>query len=384
MIEPAIVIVAFSRAKSLERLLSSINSAVYPHKRIPLIISIDRCDSNADVLKVADDFNWQHGRKEVVYQKETLKLRKHIIQCADYSERYGAVIILEDDLYVSPFFYQYACEALTFSDGKDQIGGISLYNHRLNVNNIEPHDIMDDSYDNWYLQFASSWGQAWTKAQWGAFKTWYTVHQDDDLRGDDIPEFVTKWPNSSWLKYFVKFVIVHNKFFLYPKVSLTTNFSETGTHVIENNTDYQVPLQQMQRDYIFSDLKDSQCVYDAFFENIKLPDYLDQKDVVIDLYGIKKKADKRYLLTRRICNYRILQSFSRSMRPHEQNIISGISGKDFFLYDTQIKAKNPNRFHGQGLVRYCIKSIRKERFCNISGMMFRQTMNGLKRRLKGK
>ena len=56
--------------------------------------------------------------------------------------------------------------AMEFSVNKKYIGGISLYNHELNVHTKENFKALDDGYDNWYFQFASSWGQAWSKANW--------------------------------------------------------------------------------------------------------------------------------------------------------------------------------------------------------------------------
>ena len=155
-----VVVVAFNRARSLKRLLSSLNDAAYIVDDVPLIISIDKGENNQDVLAVAEAFVWKHGEKKVIYQDKNLKLRKHVLQCGDYALKYGNVIVLEDDLYVSKYFYQYAEAALKFTQGNDRIGGISLYNHRFNVEASEPFEAVDDGYDNWYFQFASSWGEA--------------------------------------------------------------------------------------------------------------------------------------------------------------------------------------------------------------------------------
>ena len=92
-----VVVVAFNRARSLKRLLGSLNDAIYTVDDVPLIISIDKGDSNQDVLAVAESFVWEHGEKKVVYQETNLKLRKHVLQCGDYALKYGNVIVLEDD-----------------------------------------------------------------------------------------------------------------------------------------------------------------------------------------------------------------------------------------------------------------------------------------------
>jgi len=381
--KPAIVVVAYNRARSLYRLLDFVGKAYYEEDNIPLIISIDKGD-NKDVLEVAESFVWKHGDKIVAYQEENLKLRKHILKCGDLSKEYGSVIVLEDDLIVSPFFYQYATKALEFSSDKEYIAGISLYNHRWNVNVSEPFEIADDQYDGWYFQFASSWGQAWTEKQWTSFKSWYEENESKDLYADDMPDFVASWSNSSWLKYFIKYVIEKNQFFLYPKKSLTSNFSDAGTHVSCDNTNYQVPLQERVIDYIFPELENSNCVYDAFFENYRLVKDLghNREDFALDLYGSKTKSSHHYILSRRILNYKILKCYGCSLRPHENNIKYNVSGADFFLYDTTQKEINPYKYNAKRKAVYNHRYIVLKEYLNIFATMIDLIKTGIRKRIK--
>lgn len=381
--KPAIVVVAYNRAKSLQRLLGFLEKAYYEEDTIPLVISIDKGD-NEDVLKVAESFVWSHGNKIVAYQEENLKLRRHILKCGDLSKQYGSVIVLEDDLIVSPFFYQYATKALDFSEDKDYIAGISLYNHRWNVNVSEPFEISDDQYDGWYFQFASSWGQAWTEKQWTNFKTWYDENESKDLHANDMPDFVANWSNSSWLKYFIKYVIEKNQFFLYPKKSLTSNFSDAGTHVNCDNTNYQVPLQERVIDYIFPELEDSNCVYDAFFENYNVARELgyNREEFALDLYGSKMKSRHHYILSRRILDYRILKCYGCSMRPHESNIKYDIPGCDFFLYDTTQKETNLYKYNAKRKTIYNHRYIVLKEYLNIFATMIDFIKTGIRKRVK--
>lgn len=380
--KPAIVVVAFNRPRSLERLLRSLNDAVYQDQNITLIISIDKCDTNQDVLEIAKAFQWEYGTKEVVYQSENLKLRKHIIKCAGYSSNYGSVIILEDDLYVSPYFYEYAVAALEFSETDNRVAGVSLYNHCVNVNNSEPFEKIDDGYDNWYLQLASSWGEAWTKKQWEDFYQWYTQHQDMELAGNDIPAFVSGWPASSWLKYFIKYLVGSNKYFFYPRISLTTNFGDAGTNAFTDSTDFQVALQCAPKEFCFSKLDNSRSVYDSFFENTLVATSIGFEGVDIDLYGTKPIGRSQYLLSRNIYDCKIIKSYACSMRPHEANIMQQILGKDFFLYDTSNKEKNSHVYDDVRKMRYCVRYIRKENYKTLLKMIFSSAMRGLKRRFK--
>ena len=360
------------------------SSAKYPSNDIKLILSIDRSDSNIDVLKIANDFVWEHGSKQVIYHDINLGLKEHILRCGDLSYQYGSVIILEDDLFVSPNFYYYAIEALRFTNTDESIGGISLYNHQMNVHTNDHFCALQDGFDNWYFQFASSWGQVWSKDHWTKFRLWLNENRSlNEISG--VPEYVQSWSNKSWLKFYIAYLVEKNKYFFYPKISLTTNFSDAGTHVISDSTIFQVPLlQEIKKAYNFSDLDNSKAIYDAFFENKDLPEFLGfTKDACcIDLHGYKPHEGQRYWLTDRICNYKILNSFSRSLKPIETNIMYNIKGNDLFLYDTWESVKNSNRYNYLRRMIYNTKTINYQDAIRIAFQMTIAKRHSLNRRIK--
>jgi hypothetical protein len=356
---PPIVIVAYNRPRSLKRLLKSISLARYPEWEITLVISIDNHKDNTDVLEMAKEYSWQYGPKEIRYQEINLGLKTHILQCGDYCLDYDSVIILEDDLFVSPNFYFYAIESLEFTKKDRRIGGISLYNHQLNVHTRDHFNALEDGYDNWYFQFASSWGQVWSRDQWIGFREW--LSKNSELKSHDtIPRYVLSWSDKSWLKYYITYLIETNRYFFYPKISLTTNFSDAGTHVSADSTIYQVPLLYDDRKtYRFSRLEDSGAVYDAFYENAVLQNKIGFGDdnCCIDLYGYKPIQNERYWLTSKIYNYKIVKAYGRSLKPIEANIIQGVEGTDLFLYDTAHPAPNPFEYDEVRRLLYNIKQI---------------------------
>lgn len=333
-----VVIVAYDRPRSLNRLLNSIAKANYPNRAVPLVISIDYGETNSDVVQVAREFEWQHGEKSVIVHPENLGLRQHVLLCGNYAVDNGAVIILEDDLVVGPNFYLFASASLNFASDKPYIGGISLYNHQFNVHTRENFSPVEDGYDNWYFQFASSWGQAFTSEQWTNFIKWYKSHTTF-VNKEVIPDNVASWSDKSWLKFFIWFLIDHNQYFLYPKISHTTNFSDTGTHISSSSTRFQVPLYHSHRKATnFSTLDESEAVYDAFFENNKLYRYLDidKGQLCTDLYNCKSKPQERYWLKSSYEPFRVKQSFGMVMKPMDYNIIYHVEGDEIFLYDTAI------------------------------------------------
>ena len=355
-----IIIIAYNRPKSLSRLLDSLSKANYPFIDIPLIISIDKGDNNQSVLRIGEDFQWRHGKKTVIYLENNLGLRKHVLQCGNMVLQYGSIIILEDDLYVSPCFYEYSVKALNFSKNKHYIGGVSLYNHQLNVHVKQNFQALDDGYDNWYFQFASSWGQAYTKTQWSDFIAWYKLQGRLEAE-TTVPKNVTNWSDKSWLKYNIAYLIKENKYFIYPKISLTTNFSDKGTHAGKDSTAYQVSIlnRQKQVDFRFSELNESLAVYDAFFENTKLSSVLGLRpsDIIIDLYGYKAQFDRNFVLTSKIFNFKVLKTYGRCLKPLDNNIFRQIEGKDFFLYDTTKVEGNHHKNNRLRKITYNIKFI---------------------------
>ncbi|MCR5420167.1 MAG: hypothetical protein K6E98_04095 [Lachnospiraceae bacterium] len=347
----AIVVIAYNRAESLLRLLDSISEAYYPKGvDIPLIISVDKSDSEA-VANIAREYVWEHGYKSVRLYETNLGLREHVLSCGDIACEYDGAILLEDDLYVSPSFYMYTLAALTRTRMVGRIGGISLYNHLFNVHSREPFEAIYDGYDNYYLQMASSWGQAFSGEQWESFRKWYEVYKEEEIGADNVPENVSSWSAKSWLKYYIKYLIDTDRYFLYPRISFTTNFADEGEHMKKGTgiCDLQVPIAGLNRygqiDFRFSDLDESMAIYDAYFENLCLEHRLPQAvrgQVSIDLYGTKQSGGyKRYVLSSRPLPYRMLESYGRRMRPIDANVVYKPEGRDFFLYDTTKPGKAP-------------------------------------------
>ncbi|MEH6679314.1 MAG: glycosyltransferase [Sediminicola sp.] len=379
-----IVVVAYNRAKSLTRLLKSISNANYNGLSVPLFISIDRAENNQDVLKIAQDFQWAYGRKEVIYNDVNLGLRKHIIKCASISKTYGSVIVLEDDLYVSPCFYVYALQALKFSVDKNYISGISLYNHQLNVHKGVNFSAMEDGYDNWYFQFASSWGQAWTSSQFEEFLNWYQKQSNPLIKTEEVPDYVISWSDKSWLKYYISYLVETNKYFLYPKISLSTNFSDAGTHVGNDSTAYQVPMLGVNtKEFNFSTLEESNSIYDSFYENIKISKHLNIADehLCIDLAGYRKKYNKRFIITPKVLDFKIIKSYSRSLKPIECNIFDDITGSDIFLYDSEIHIKNSYVDHKKRQIFYYIKFISHRDSLILALELTKQRFKGILKKL---
>lgn len=339
---PAIVVLAYNRPKSLLRLLECLRISNYNSQLVTLIISIDYQESvnHEKVLKIAESFVWDNGEKIVLCKNENLGLKKHVLACGDLSYTYGSIIMLEDDILVSPNFYFYAQQALLYYNDDSRIGGVSLYRHRKNFCNRLSFELIGErDTDVFFLQIASSWGQAWTKEQWDSFKEWHNKGQVLN-EADRIPSEIINWPSSSWLKLFIKYLVDTNKYFVYPKVSLSTNFGDSGTHNKISNSSYQVPLDISENiNYKFVPLEEAINVYDAYFEidpeRLKrLIPALDGRNFIVDIYGRKdlNKFNEEFAISsKRIAKQNVVSSYGMNLKPLCLNLVLNNEGEEIFF-----------------------------------------------------
>jgi len=334
---PVIAIPAYSRASSLKRLLNSINEAVYPDgPPIELIITVDGGASQS-VVDIADSFIFKHGSKTVEKKERNIGLNEQILWCGDLARKYGSVIILEDDLYVDKYFYQYAVEALCTYKNDPRIMGIALFSPRYNQMAKLGFEAMSNGFSAYFAQHVCTWGEAFTETQWSRFRTWLEVSDSDEVDKDPhVPAVVKTW-RGSWDKYLAAYMIQNDLYFVYPYQSYTTNFSDPGgVHSPSGTYQFQVPLAAANRpaeQYSFCDYCDSLAVYDAYLEP-KSPELYKElgirpKDIEIDIYGIKPLSvlqKKRYVLTSKKCS-NVMKTFKLGMRPVEKIVSDPIQKK---------------------------------------------------------
>jgi hypothetical protein len=337
----AICAIAYNRLDSIKRLLDSLLKAYY-RSEVTLIISIDKSNTD-EVEKYANAFDWKYGEKRVIAHKTNLGLKKHILSIGDFLYEFDAIVVLEDDIIVAPNFFNYTLEAVEKYQDDLTIAGISLYNYPQCIHKWQPFLPLQTDSDVYLMKVAVSWGQVWMRKQWQDFMKWYEKNNCEFSYFSHLPKTICSWGKQSWLKYHMRYCIEENKYFLFPYISLSTNNSDKGTHNSRKLTIFQTPLLYGEKcNYRFNPT----IRYDAFFENEFLGDILKiaQKDLCVDFYGYKTNALKaKYWLTTRICDYRIIKSFSLEQRPYEYNIINNIEGNDLFLYDTEVKEKNTIR-----------------------------------------
>ena len=340
----AIVAVAYNRKDALQRLLDSLSTAVYDSdESVTLIISIDK--SNTDVVELfADGYEWKHGEKIVDKHEENLGLRNHMLSLGKWFDSFDAIIVLEDDIVVAPDFFNFAKQTVRKYSPDEKIAGISLYSFKLNYLNNLPFEPVYEGDDVFFMNCAMSWGEIWMKEQWGAFYKWYQENLDFPNL-PHLPARLCKMGKKSWLKYHTRYCIETGKYFVFPYCSLTTNFSDAGTHNDGSFSSlFQVPLSCRRGGlYKLPDSIEKAVRYDGFFENVRISEFLELEDgdLCVDLNGTRdEKPEERYWLTTLVRDFRVIRSFANELRPIELNVQNNVPGTGVFLYDTSIKEKN--------------------------------------------
>ena len=135
-----IVVFAWKRVASLQRLLGSLKEAEYCGHVVPLKIFLE-AGPLPEVVNVVEQFHWPYGPSLVHQYASSQGIRGLWINASAYDcEDHEHVMPLEDDLEVSPFFYWWLLRAQRqygpFDDAPllkaRGLVGVSLYTPRLN------------------------------------------------------------------------------------------------------------------------------------------------------------------------------------------------------------------------------------------------------------
>lgn len=380
----ALVAVGYNRPDSMMRLLNSLKQADYGSDAVSLIVSIDKGQRQDEIRQLAEQFEWPYGNKRVRAFQQRQGLKPHILQCGDLTKEFDAVVVLEDDIVVSQGFYTYVQQCVAKYDQNPGVAGISLYRHKINPGNHMPFEVDEDPYDVYFMQVAQSWGQCWTAQMWHGFREWL-VDENQSIEDDGyLPAYVCAWDGRSWLKYYNRYVAETGKFYVYPYKSLTTNHTESGTHSIEVNSDFQVPLLSRSMNYRLPALEEG-LRYDAFFERMGIADELLPElngKKLLDLQGTRTKfLDARYLISVQKMPYKVVKTFSIKYRPIEVNVLMQEDGQGIYVYDLSLSATPPKSYDDYRLIAYYHRGLTWQKALCFA---FRRMRIKLKRMLRQK
>lgn len=337
----AIVAVGYNRQKALSRLLDSLNNAQYPSEDVPLVISID-ASGDQKLYEYVWSFEWKHGPRYVNIQEERLGLKNHIFQCFSLTHYFKGVILLEDDLYVSPYYYYYAEAALDKYGDEERVAGVALYTNETNGFKDLPFQPEYGKWDVFAWQVVCSWGEMLNERMWNAFSKWME-NWDGNIEAVDMNSVIKGW-SRAWSKYMYSYLVQTNRYFIYPYMSLTTNFNDAGgEHGGGDGSLVQVSLLQGDRRYQMGPFSELVC-YDVYSHNVSIAKWLGLKpeELTVDFYGLRDTYYGRYVLSPYRLPYKLIRGFRLAMRPWELNIKYNVKGNDILLYDRQASDPCPS------------------------------------------
>ena len=296
----ATVVVAYNRVDALKKLLRSVliareSSGHNGH----LIVSVD--GGTPDVVKAAGDILGDTG--EIIARDSKLGLREHVLACGDLTERYENVLVLEDDLLVSPIVYDVIDQVLPVVRQQPDVAAFSLYSFHYNEYAQLPLLHPDYDSDIFYARTGSSWGQVWWREKWQDFRQWLE-HDFDESKCYRVPASVRAWPATSWKRLYNFYLSDRGHYSAVLRYSLTLNAGTEGTHHINGPAKGFGPIRTLPWSVRSEPLPSVRL--DEFLEfevhdpcDIEIATGIPISSVEFDYYSIKDQEDIRrpYVLT---------------------------------------------------------------------------------------
>ncbi|MHA8072232.1 glycosyltransferase [Aquirufa ecclesiirivi] len=200
-------------------------------------------DKIAAARAVAREKQWC---KEVrIIESDTNKgLSKAIIfGVNEIIEKYGRIIVLEDDLVTSPYFLNYINTALNKYENDDKVISVVGFNY--------PIKFKDDFPETYFIKNADCLGWATWKRGWDLFEADASslIQQLEDKKlvkefnfNDQYPyirmlKLVAECKVNSWAIRWYASSFVHNKLTLFPKKSLVRHIGNEGSNIKADNSD---------------------------------------------------------------------------------------------------------------------------------------------------
>ncbi|ANV98023.1 hypothetical protein BBW65_04050 [Helicobacter enhydrae] len=151
--------------------------------------------------------------------------------------QYGKIIVLEDDIVVSPCFLEYMNEALAMYEEDLKVACISAFNFPLKY----PQNMQDTTF---FLKGADCWGWGTWERAWKHFqkdgsqllkeiqekKLQKQFDLDNSYPYTQMLKNQIKGKNNSWAVRWYASAFLKNMLCLYPKHSLVENIGTDGTH----------------------------------------------------------------------------------------------------------------------------------------------------------
>ncbi|CAN8072239.1 unnamed protein product [Agarophyton chilense] len=245
------IVITMDREKSLKRLLNSLELANYGEDHVDLDIWIDRPkDGNIHegVLQVSREVNWNHGTKFIHKRIVNAGLYQQWIYTWNITEETTEfAVILEDDLEVSPAFYQWLRVARAAYAQDADVGAFTLQRPTLRPKQIKgvASGVLKIPVEHTVFKYKllGTWGFAPQRDQWVEFRNWFEEKRARNENPYVKGLMTTDWYKSQevdgfaptmWSQWWIKFVEEKGYFTVTANLpdgtTLAANWREAGLH----------------------------------------------------------------------------------------------------------------------------------------------------------
>ena len=300
-----IVLFTFNRLDHTKKTIDALKKNILA-KESELFIFSDGARNSEEYIKVKSIRRYLKSidgfkKIKIIESEKNRGLAKSVISgVTDIINKYGKVIVLEDDLVTSKYFLKYMNEALTIFKEREDIWSISGYGPNINI----PTDYKEDIY---MTKRGSSWGWATWKDRWelvdwevsdyNSFKKDRNMIREFNSSGKDLAPMLDDQISGridSWAIRWVYSQFRNDKYTVYPVKSLVRNIGNdlSGTHTT-TTTHFNVKLGEKEIN-LNKNIKYNKGINKYFkeFYDSNFSGYLALVVKKIGLYRLAKKVRK--------------------------------------------------------------------------------------------
>jgi hypothetical protein len=246
-----IVVFTYNRPESTQKTIEALKLNDLANESDLFIYSDGPKNINvlAKVTNVREYLKTINGFKSItiIEREENLGLANSVIEgVSEIIQKYGKVIVVEDDLVTSRNFLLFMNQALSFYETNQKVFSVAGYTFPLKS--------LNDSIQDYYVGYrASSWGwgtwaDRWANIDWGVstynnFKQNLFVQYKFTRGGIDLPRMLKKQMSgqiNSWAIRWCYNQFVQDTYTVFPTISKVQNigFGEDATHTKDSNRYY--------------------------------------------------------------------------------------------------------------------------------------------------
>lgn len=292
-----IVLFTYNRPDHVKQTIEALQKNEFASES-DLIIYSDGAKDKTDELAIIETRKYLHtveGFKsvQIIEREKNWGLAESLIDgITSVVDKYGKVIVMEDDLLTSPYYLRFMNQALEKYSDDDQIASIHGY--------VNP--VKEELPETFFLSYASSWGWATWQRAWRIFERdgskLLNELQDKNLEQrldfDNSYYFVKmlrnqiKGKNSSWAIRWYTSIVLKNKLCLYPGKSLVRQIGCDGSGTHSSNDDwFDVELSTSPINLIDIPIEESAVarkIYQKFYKSVKLTYWFKIKNLIRKIY----------------------------------------------------------------------------------------------------